>query len=374
MPNCGITGQIPEWVSSQKDLFYLDFKGNDLDGRFPNWLAELLLFLDLSRNNFSGELPENIGNAKRIKSLCLGGNGFSGNLPCNLTKMVNLAYLDIHENNISGKLHDTLPQIPTLEVLILRNNSLEGYIPINISSLSSLRILDLSHNNLTGSIPREIANLSRMIKTPNISRSFPSSHSIWATAFLQESEDLILNWKKSFRGLGYLKLDIYSLLDLSDNRISDEIPPSLGNLKALKLLNISHNMISGHIPMSFGDLENIESLDLSHNEISGSIPQSLVKLNQLTVLDVSNNRLTGKIPVGPQMDTMVDFENNTGLCGMQIKVTCPEDIRPLKGRGDEEEKQSWFLWEGTWVGFPFGFVTSILIMGYFLKFLQLFKS
>jgi hypothetical protein len=127
--------------------------------------------------------------------------------------------------------------------------------------------------------------------------------------------------------------------------------------------------------VSLGDLENIESLDLSNNEISGSIPQSLVKLHQLAVLDVSKNRLTGKIPVGGQMDTMIGFENNTGLCGMQINVPWPEDIPPSQGMDDddEDEKQSWFMWEGTWVGFPVGLFSSILIMGYFLDFLQLFK-
>ncbi|KAF5797442.1 putative non-specific serine/threonine protein kinase [Helianthus annuus] len=148
------------------------------------------------------------------------------------------------------------------------------------------------------------------------------------------------------------------------NRIIGEIPPSLGNLKALKLLSISHNKISGHIPVSFGNLVNIESFD-SHNEISGSIPQSLVKLSQLTVLDVSNNMLTGKIPVGGQVDTVNGFQNNIGLCGMQISVTCPEDIWPLKGRAEEEEKQSWILWEGPWIGFPVGFFSSIIIMGSF---------
>ncbi|KAL8217268.1 hypothetical protein R6Q57_024105 [Mikania cordata] len=186
--------------------------------------------------------------------------------------------------------------------------------------------------------------------------------------------NVIVRWKESYQGLSNQNLGIYCLLDLSHNGLYGEIPPSMGNLKSLKLLNISHNKISGHIPVTVGDLENIESLDLSHNEISGSIPQSLVKLHQLQSLDVSNNMLTGKIPRGPQMDTMTGFENNTGLCGIQIQVTCLEDITPWKG-GDEQddEEQSWFSWEGACVGLPVGFFSSILIMGYFLDFLRLFK-
>ncbi|GJZ43629.1 leucine-rich repeat-containing protein [Tanacetum coccineum] len=41
MPSCGISGQIPEWISSQKELAILDLSGNKLEGRFPHWLAEM---------------------------------------------------------------------------------------------------------------------------------------------------------------------------------------------------------------------------------------------------------------------------------------------------------------------------------------------
>ena len=74
---------------------------------------------------------------------------------------------------------------------------------------------------------------------------------------------------------------------------------------ALKLLNISDNKLSEKIPTSFGDLENVETLDLSHNKLSGSIPPTLTKLQQLNILDVSNNELVGPIPDGGQMGTMV---------------------------------------------------------------------
>nr|GEX18516.1 leucine-rich repeat-containing protein [Tanacetum cinerariifolium] len=125
--------------------------------------------------------------------------------------------------------------------------------------------------------------------------------------------------------------------------------------------------------LSIGSLEVIESLDLSHNKISGSIPQSMVQLQELTTLDMSNNRLTGRIPTGGQMDTMTGFQNNSGLCGMQTEFLCPEAIIPSERRDEEHEDLSRIFWEGTWIGFPVGFFISILIMGYFLNFLQLFK-
>ncbi|GKC55055.1 leucine-rich repeat-containing protein [Tanacetum coccineum] len=186
-------------------------------------------------------------------------------------------------------------------------------------------------------------------------------------------QDLIVNWKKYPQQLR--NPHFFVLLDLSGNNISGEIPASLGNLKALKQLNISHNKITGSIPTSLGNLMYIESFDVSHNELSGSIPQSLDQLGQLTVLDVSNNMLTGKIPRGRKMDTMdeLGFQNNSGLCGMQINIKCPEDIPLLKGRVEVEEDLSWMCWEGTWIGFPIGFFSAILTMSYLLNFLQLFK-
>nr|GEY23678.1 leucine-rich repeat-containing protein [Tanacetum cinerariifolium] len=385
MPSCGISGQIPEWISLQKELYLIDLSNNKLEGRFPDWLAKRnsievlflsynnfrgsipprlfesfgLLHLDLSRNNFSGELPKNIGNAKRLgwlflsennlsgrlptsiskldnlkfldlsknkffgdslpvlgkssyfeldlsdndfsgkiptnlpegtRALYLGGNKFSGILPWNLTKLVKLRLLDLQNSNIIGNLQEILPQIPSLEILILRNNSINGFIPSTISNFSALRILDLSGNNLTGSIPYEMANLQRMINTRGIASttSYPIESSVFSV--LDLLQDLFVNWKKSYQGLPSGNLDIYSLLDLSNNRISGEIPPVLGNLKALK-----------------------------------------------------------------------------------INIKCPEVIPPSEGRVEEEEDLSWIFWEGTWIGFPIGFFSTILIMSYLLKFIQLCK-
>ncbi|XP_063941443.1 receptor-like protein 46 [Daucus carota subsp. sativus] len=191
-----------------------------------------------------------------------------------------------------------------------------------------------------------------------------------------EMNDLTVNWKNAEQGISSRSRHIYSFLDLSSNKLSGDIPVSLGNLKGLKLLNISNNKLSGYIPQSFGDLESIETLDLSRNNIVGTIPQSFTKLKQISVLDVSNNKLSGQIPRGGQMDTMNDlshFANNSGLCGMQIRVKCWKD-EPTPGDAQEDNdgdgKQApWFLWTGLWIGFPLSFIASvstIFLSGYFV--------
>ena len=113
----------------------------------------------------------------------------------------------------------------------------------------------------------------------------------------------------------------------------------------------------------------METLDLSHNKLSGPIPESLVNLQDLTVLDLSNNELTGRIPVGGQMSTMnipSYYANNSGLCGIQIQKPCLEDEQPAKPI--KEEKKQVFSWIGVGIGFPVGFVYTVLIVymsGYF---------
>ena len=469
--SCALRGEVPDWISTQTRLNFLDLSENELQGTFPQWLAEMkvayiilpdnrltgslppalfhshsLWLLALSKNNFSGELPKNIGDANSLsilmlagnnfsgpippstsqipnlqvldlsrnrfsgntfpvfdpqgllsyvdfssnqlsgevptafsqytEILALGGNKFSGGLPSNLTKLSNLKRLELQDNYISGEFPNFLSQIFTLQVFNLQNNFLEGLIPETVSNLSNLQILDLSNNNLTGKIPLGFVHLMGMIEAPNL----PSSYTSISTIYILYSEDirsnivlndLIVNWNKSKQGLSSHDLDMYFLLDLSSNQLSGEIPDSLGTLKALKLLNISHNKLSGKIPASLGDLENLESLDLSHNQLSGSIPPTLTKLQQLTTFDVSNNQLTGQIPIGGQMNTMLDpnyYANNSGLCGAQIQVTCPEEQSPPSKPQEHNNKEPWFSWGGVGIGYPVGFVLQIVIIfltGYF---------
>ena len=62
-------------------------------------------------------------------------------------------------------------------------------------------------------------------------------------------------------------------LTLTDNGLTGEIPPELGNLSLLQFLNLKGNQLRGEIPSDLGNLTAlVYELDLSFNQLTGQIP------------------------------------------------------------------------------------------------------
>ncbi|KAG0478794.1 hypothetical protein HPP92_013513 [Vanilla planifolia] len=388
-----LTGVLPPSLFSSQ-LVVIDFSGNELGGELPKNIgnASSLEMLVLSGNSFHGPLPETISNLSLLwmldlannffsgdilpafksgpSHLDLSGNHFSGPFPMSMpnANLNSLEFLDLHDNNITGALPLYLAELPSLRIVSLRGNSIAGSIPVPLSKLQHLQFLDLSCNHLTGQIPSELGSLPYLQFTHN-------NESYYNDFFASDSseyynEHLTLNWKGTIIYIRTIKINLYLSLDLSNNQLSGQIPPSLGNLRALKSLNFSFNNLTGEIPDSLGKLKVVESLSLAHNMLSGEIPRSFEELGELTTLDLSSNKLVGNIPAGGQMSTMTNpdsYANNDRLCGFQIAVDCEtaaptED--PLGSGGDWEEDQTWFSWEAMLVGYSFGFVVAVVIVSF----------
>ncbi|KAH7527968.1 hypothetical protein FEM48_Zijuj05G0022200 [Ziziphus jujuba var. spinosa] len=89
----------------------------------------LVVALDVSENNLSGDLPEE------------------------LTKLLGLVSLNLSRNHISGHVPESISKLKVLESLDLSNNRFSGAIPESLKSLSFLGYLNLSNNDLSGRIP-----------------------------------------------------------------------------------------------------------------------------------------------------------------------------------------------------------------------------
>nr|XP_009784873.1 PREDICTED: receptor-like protein 12 [Nicotiana sylvestris] len=94
-----------------------------------NRILKIFTTIDLSRNNFEGEIPKFIGN---LNSLVL---------------------LNLSHNNLTGHIPVEMKNMSTLEALDLSFNKLIGKIPEELTILTFLAVLNLSHNHLVGPIP-----------------------------------------------------------------------------------------------------------------------------------------------------------------------------------------------------------------------------
>ncbi|KAI5332365.1 hypothetical protein L3X38_022494 [Prunus dulcis] len=81
------------------------------------------------------------------------------------------------------------------------------------------------------------------------------------------------------------------------------------------------NRLTGEIPSSIGKLRWLETLDLSHNQLSGNIPQNFSSLTSLSHLNLSYNNLIGNIPSGNQLQTLDDpsiYKGFWDVCGTLV--------------------------------------------------------
>ncbi|XP_076882411.1 receptor-like protein EIX2 [Bidens hawaiensis] len=84
----------------------IDLSRNNLSGNIPDEITSLyeLISLNLSFNRLHGEVPKDIGRLKYLESFDLSRNEFSGHIPWTLSELNFLSYLDLSFNNLSGRI------------------------------------------------------------------------------------------------------------------------------------------------------------------------------------------------------------------------------------------------------------------------------
>ncbi|KAM5555280.1 hypothetical protein ABKV19_023266 [Rosa sericea] len=342
-------------------LVFLDLSRNYFSGNIPrDWTGlQDLKVIDFSNNNLSGEIPSSMcSQLPSLKWLRLSNNNLSGNLESSLQTCRNLSALDLTGNNFSGTIPDCIGEnLHTLSYLLLGANKFTGNIPHQLCDLSSLQVLDLSQNNISGSIPACLGGLKQMTTGDGLLRNWMMN----LTWSLYDSMHIDLNVK----GVEYEYIDdiigLIKKFDLSSNNLSGEIPEEVKNLMALGSLNLSHNHLTGKIPEGIGSLHELEALDLSNNHLWGLIPSSMTSMTSLSKLNLSFNNFSGPIPSANQFPTFdsTSFEGNSRLCGPPLPTQCssafPNDPA-VKVEEDEEDKYGklWF-YASTSLGFIVGF-------------------
>ncbi|KAI4980096.1 hypothetical protein ZWY2020_016849 [Hordeum vulgare] len=167
--NNSFTGQVPShFCSSSSLLAVVELCYNQFTGSIPPGLGNcsMLRVLKAGHNNLRGTLPNELFDASLLEYLSLPDNDLNGELDgVQIIKLRNLANLNLGGNNFSGKIPDSIGQLRKLEELHLDhnnmsgNNKFTGVIPEEIGQLNSLVILNFSSNSLSGEIPQQLCNL-----------------------------------------------------------------------------------------------------------------------------------------------------------------------------------------------------------------------
>ncbi|XP_008341164.4 receptor-like protein EIX2 [Malus domestica] len=321
-------------INSSKSLAHVDLSFNQLtSSSIFVWLSNFstsLVQLGLSRNNFTGSLPDVFGNMSSLAYLDLSYNQIEGGIPQSFSELCSLQALLFRNNILSiqlSKLVQTLmstcPDKNSLETLSLSNNSLSESIP-NLKNFSSLKKLDLYDNQLSGTIPENIGHMSSL---ETIRLGMNALEGVVSESHFSNLSRLIIldlsstplaldfnsNWVPPFQlvsiYLGFCKMGPhfpkwlktqknYLDLDISNAGISDILPSwfwgILSHDHEIDYIDLSNNRIRGIIPNSRFEFTSSSPPDvnLSWNQLEGSIPSFLSKASSL---DLSNNKLSGPI-------------------------------------------------------------------------------
>ncbi|CAN6235334.1 unnamed protein product [Urochloa humidicola] len=254
----GFTGAIPDTFLGLEQLQVLDLSMNGLTGALPAGFGskfQKLMALDLSQNGLSGPFPEEIGRCSMLQRFEVHGNGFTGELPGGLWTLQDLRVIRAQNNRFAGRLPEFRGGESRLEQLQLDNNSFSGGVPRSIGAVRTLYRFSASLNELNGSLPENICGgggSPAAMSILNISRNALSG----AIPELGSCRRLVS-------------------LSLAGNMLTGPIPPSLGDLPVLTYIDLSSNDLTGGVPPELQNLK-LALLNVSYNRLSGRVPPSLI--------------------------------------------------------------------------------------------------
>eukprot|EP01038_Epipyxis_sp_PR26KG_P014650 gene14650-19682_t len=256
--NCSLnyfTGSISSNLSNAYDLSDWDVSSNMFEGRLPNMsqlygleiifvgnnhfsgdikglvnadnLKQLRLkHVDVSGNELTGDIPEDIFNLRSLVTFAASKNCFIRSIPltcCNATRLNSLSLDGLHSSsNCQTRFFPSLSYIPTYFI----SSSTIGTLPDCIFNLPNLTTLHVSGNGFD----------------------------------VELSDDTMFS-------------DSLSDLSLSHNSLYGSIPLSLQR-RSWSNLDLSFNKIRGSLSSDFSSITNGSSISLDVNRLSGVIPSA----------------------------------------------------------------------------------------------------
>ncbi|KAJ0882884.1 putative leucine-rich repeat-containing, plant-type, leucine-rich repeat domain superfamily [Helianthus annuus] len=151
-------------------------------------ILKVFTSIDISNNQFLGEIPYTIGQLKALYALNVSRNEFTGSIPPSLGNLGQLESLDMSSNKFTGEIPHALTSLSFLSTLNLSYNQLKGSIPTGTQFQTFDNDSYLGNKELCG-FPLSRACTTSIVTVPKYT---PSS----------EQSDDEKGWQSIFHGMG----------------------------------------------------------------------------------------------------------------------------------------------------------------------------
>ncbi|KAJ4843724.1 hypothetical protein Tsubulata_012875 [Turnera subulata] len=160
-------GQVPTQLCYITSLRILNLANNEMNGPIPSCFSNFSAMAAKNQSSKAEESwlynPTTFGNIYGYQTVVYDENVlvYMKGLERQYTKTLPFLFsIDISRNNFAGQIPEELTSLAGLQNLNLSRNNLTGHIPRTIGNLKALESLDLSRNELSGSIPQSIVELN----------------------------------------------------------------------------------------------------------------------------------------------------------------------------------------------------------------------
>ncbi|KAL1816962.1 hypothetical protein ACET3Z_019536 [Daucus carota] len=318
------SGTLPESVGNLRLLSRMEITNCNFSGMIPNSMENLtsLVRLDFSYNNLSGPIPL-LQKSKNLTYIDFSHNRLSGTIPSTyFIGLDNLVHVDLGFNAFMGRIPSSLFVLPSLRQIKLSQNQFNGLLAnFSDASRSQLDTLDLGSNNLNGSIPLSWFELKWLNILSLSSNQLAGSLQLETIHKLANLTNLDLSYNNlsietSHNSLSETLLPQYSKFRLASCKLKSF--PRLGKQLRLSVLDLSDNQIHGAIPNWTWTIGSLTYLNLSRNQLVSL--QEPYAIPRLSVLDLHSNQLTGRIPVPPETASYVDYSANNFSSSISLDI------------------------------------------------------